>query len=235
MICVIPFFNGHSSAAHSAIKTRVSFLRSTIESHSKLFDQIYIGVCNYKDYDLISGLGYKVNCILIDSSPIFLPASFMREVKKLSFDFIYYSEADQKIFCSILPEMINVLNKHKDVFFIPRRFFKTLHGSILNDGPLRTTLQAHSKDPLDIEAFDQIFYIETDMFRGFGGSWLCSKSFFEKINFQFCDNMPIEHTSCFDLFLTKGSKALMSIDPFDFWVEHLSGNEIADKRNMFLI
>jgi hypothetical protein len=233
MICVVPYFGGDSTAAHSARKNRLGYLEETLKNHRKIFSQIVVTVCNDTDEKEANSVGGSV--LRVGGDPLFLPVDSMEAVAAMDFDTIYYTEADQKLYCDDVESILRVMVEDKNVFVIPRRMFASVMDPVLMPGhPKRLTLQAHSRDPVDCEMYNDKFYVETDEFRGFGGAWWCSRAFFEKIKFKRSRHMPIEHTSGFDLFAVEGSKPLMTIDSFEFWVDHLSARDMLQKREVLL-
>lgn len=232
MLCVVPYFGGDSTASHSAKKNRLGYLKDTLQNHRKVFDQIVVTVCNDSDENDVNCVGGLV--LRVEGDPLFLPVASMEAVGAMDFETIYYTEADQKLYCDDIESILLVI-KDRNVFVIPRRMFVSTMAPVLLPGkPERLTLQAHSRDPVDCEPYNNKFYVETDEFRGFGGAWWCSRRFFEKIKFIRSRHMPIEHTSCFDLFAVDGCKPLMTIDPFEFWVDHLSARDMLQKREVSL-
>lgn len=216
IITVIPYFGGASIDAdklhnrkRDSASVRFNHLKKVILNQSTFNTEIFVVVCSEQDMKSLSE--FSVKTILVQSEPKFLPATAMNEIKKIKFDAIYYTESDQILHSTSWDELLSLCDD--STFIIPRRFIQK-----------NSSLEAQNKEP-EGEMYKSKYLIDKNQFRIFGGAWLCSRVFFEKIEFLKHEYMPIEHTSCFDLFSVPNSKGIVTKNPFDFWVNHLSGRQ----------
>lgn len=223
IISIVPYFSGYDKSLAkrepATTENRLEQLQLTIKNLKRYIEDIYVFTCSEYDNKKIEQFNKNeyFETFNIDCNPIFLPYESATFAKKINFDIVYYTEADQILHSMIWDEIISTCNENN--FLIPKRFIQHNNNEIKKQNKLNLGKKYNSK-----------FLIEKDKFRAFGGAWLCSREFYEKIKFSRTQYMPIEHTSCFDLFSVQNSNALVAINSFDFWVDHLSNGSYYKKH-----
>jgi hypothetical protein len=235
-LCVIPFYGGSSDAVHASRVTNPIYYLKTLFSMKRYFDRIVSFVNNERDKKFLENLPGSSEVIQIECNPIHLPVSAMGHIQTHGDDFpfesIFYTEADQILYCTDLP---GVLDKCDDTtYVVPHRFVKLP----IADRPMFTTKKYDLESPIvmfDGRPFEirhyvgrdnpekERFYQVKNKWRAFGGTWIAKRNLFMKTKFKFVDYQPIEE-ACFSMF-TDDRKMYRTYDPYDLFVDHLSGFE----------
>lgn len=234
-IAVIPYFGGESSAVHASRAPNLVWYLKTHASMSQNFTRVLTFVQNAHDYNLVKLLPGSPEVIQIDCNPIHLPVAALESLQgDKSFDFIFYTEADQILYCADLLELAGDLDRGS--YLMPWRFtrihpyctFPTIkHGEVCPvvqfDGKLYEIRHYLKRKR------DQKYFVIDDILRAFSGCWLATRKCFKNIKFERKDELPIEW-ACLSLF--EGKKPLRTSAPFDMFCEHLSGFEqvLRDKK-----
>jgi len=221
--CLIPFFGGDSSAAHSKKEKRKEYLIKTIGSLKKDFNNILITVFNNYDKDLIKDA--HDNIFIIECNPVYLPSTSIRFVQKeFSFDSILVTEADHKFIINF--NLID--NNLKDNnYFSPHRLEKVYNKSKLVDNNIEVKGISYNlpNTPKELSnVIDENFYLPVNAYTAFGGSFYCSERVFKNVIFKDSIEYPVEHATGFDMYHS-GNKCYRTINVFDFCNIHLSGEE----------
>ncbi len=235
-LCAIPYYGGESTAVHASRATNPIYYLKTYFSMIRYFDRVITFVNNKRDRDFIAGMPGSPEVIQIECDPIYLPVSLMGHIQKnhekFDFEYMFYTEADQILYCSTIKDMAAKCSDTE--YVVPHRIVKLP----ISDRPFFTTRKVaypspiiiFNNQPYEIRLYvDRIntennrFYQVKNHRRAFGGSWLSNRNLFLKTAFKFVDYQPIEE-ACFSMF-TNERIMYRTHDPFDFFVDHLSGYE----------
>ena len=233
-LCVIPFYGGSSDAVHASRVTNPIYYLKTLFSMTRYFDRVITFVNNERDKNFLLNLPGKPEIIQIECNPIHLPVSALEYVQKSDFEFnyIFYTEADQILYCQ---DLLGIAEKcQDDSYVVPHRFVKLP----IDHRPIFTTTKYDTHSPIvmfDGRPFEIRHYVgrenaEKDRFyhvknkwRAFGGAWIANRHLFMKTKFKKVEYQPIEE-ACFSMF-TDERKMFRTFDPYDLFVDHLSGFE----------
>ena len=239
LVTIMPYYGGRFDG-HSDPGYRIDYLRSTVASLTGISNRIIVAVQNSADQDALSSLNIPAEILFIKiDNPLHLPAALCEFVQNAGYkeDFIYYTEADQPLFCEDPGSILGML-KNKDLYFAPHRLskvpeqltrFEFIIGSDLRKAYLKQIdgifYAIENKSDANRQDLDGKFYINKDIMDAYGGAFLCRYDFFKEIRFSYSEKYPTEHTAGFDLFNKEGACCLKTRDVLDFYVDHLSGIE----------
>ncbi len=237
ILALIPFFGGESSAAHSPRDSRLAYLRETVISIEAFAERIVVGVCTAQD---ANDVGDIASTVRLECNPIHLPAYFLARMQQASVEpFIFYSEADQRVYISRRSEIFGLLDR-STCYISPHRFYQlaavpeevlsyhTPGAPALDLVNNQRTPMFRSHQEIDPTGLPQVgcCYTPPTKELAFGGAWMCAREVFKQLVFQRAARLPIEHSSGFDLFNHPGMVALKTVNPFDLFVIHLSGRDM---------
>jgi hypothetical protein len=199
-IALIPYFGGTSSATHSRTDTRCGYLDQTIQSLDGF--GVIVGVCREEDH----------GDVLIESTPEWLPARFMRWAQlNLDADLVYVTEADQIL--TLDPALLTVPNERD--YLVPHR---------LNAGGQEIVVNGVEYGvPNGLPEGDGEFYHPSDNADCFGGAFLATWDLFRRVDFKLSKGSPVEHATGFDV--ANAGECLKTTVVERCWVEHLSSRE----------
>lgn len=240
-MALIPYFGGESTAVHAHRMTNIVYYMKTLQSMRKNFTRVVTFVQNDHDLKLLSLLPGTPEVIKIECEPIFLPIYALRHVqanrKDFRFKYIFYTEADHILYTNCLTDIAEQLDKA--TYIMPWRFTR-IHPFVTYP-----TVKVEETCPVtrfDGKTYEIRHYVKkkrdgrfvtiTNMARAFSGCWLAKRNLFMQSEFKKSDGLPIEH-ACFSLFDEK-RQALRTYDPYEFFVDHLSGFEqtLRDHKDM---
>ena len=222
-LCLIPFFGGDSSAAHSKKEKRAEYLIKTIDSIKNSFNRIIVTVYSDLDKELIKNI--HSNIVVLECNPVFLPSTSIRFVQKeFNFDSILVTEADHKFIINF--DLLD--NNLKDYnYFSPHRLEKIYNKIKLVDNNIEVKGISYNlpNTPKELSNFiDENFYLPVNAYTAFGGSFYCSERVFKGVTFKDSIEYPVEHATGFDMYHS-GNQCYRTINVFDFCNIHLSGEE----------
>jgi hypothetical protein len=247
LIFSIPYFGGVSRAAFSDQFRRKDYLCRTIYNIQLLSavlrreSRVHIHVATDEDFLLVSSLfGPWTSVTLHTVPPIFLATASLRHMQAQSYrtsDFIYHTEADQIIHHNVEGHLESL---DEFTYLAPHRFeeipsTKTrIHTGVEfleYDG--RRYIVCNRADQCDtIKTAEERYYLPKDRTLAFGGAFLSTFGCLRRANFQFSEELPVEHASGFDMFAANSCRK--TVDVLDFFVIHLSGFEFNMNRNPLL-
>jgi hypothetical protein len=233
---IIPFFAGESVGKHSSSSTTLVYFMKTYRSLEKYLEQIKIFVQNEPDYKLIKAINSEADVTLIDCKPVWLPIDCLIKLQgeKDLPNFIYYTEADQVLYIRDVQRLTEYANSSNyippyrlDRLMKPLRKFskqelENLHttgkGKIVefNDWPYVIRFYEDNKKQ------DKIVHHVERRNDAFSGAWFATREAFIKIAFRRMNYLPIEQ-ACLSVFSSLDNLRFNNI--FDFFIEHLSGQE----------
>ncbi|MBX7145609.1 MAG: hypothetical protein K1X79_14250 [Oligoflexia bacterium] len=227
VLSVVPYFGGSGPAAHSPRERRLGYLRQTIANIQQCFTgPTLISVCNDQDRASVEGLGAIVMAIP-EIDPALLPASTMTILQRdlPAFTHLYYCEGDQILSWRADLNFWSILNA--DTYLIPHRLEEPFGQVGRDKGPMlevggREFVVAN--DQTEKSSFLDDYYRCNSEHTAFGGAYLCSREFFQRVKYEFSSTFPVEHASGFDPFAC-ARNALKTSNFTDFFVEHLSARD----------
>jgi len=209
---------------------RPGYLVKTVDSIRPLAGHVFLGV-HARDSTVPEIAG--ATQVLFDCAPHFLPAALLRWAQRRLGQFpgnLYYTEADQVLHCT--PEVLSVVEG--DTYLVPHRLAQLGQcGEARGYGPVvdwkggRWELDNGAPEG---ESFyhPQSADFETNRCLQYGAAFLCTRELLARTTFtdSFPDR-PLEHASGFDI--SAAGHALKTSRWQEFFVEHLSGYEIAER------
>lgn len=211
---------------------KLDWLSDTIAS-MKLFSDVIVFVNNIKDFEDVKPI--HSNIIKLECKPLFLPntlCKYLQNNKLLeNYKYVFYNEADQIVKFTNLPFLLSNCNIHS--YIVPNRLeeFKSNFSKI----PSKYLPLYWFSNIIKIEGVsyimpnrifnystDDYFYINHHHVLAYGGAFLCSKQYFNDIDFKEPNNLHLENPSFCAYF---NGAALKTVMPEDFCVIHLSAEK----------
>tara|TARA_R110000824_G_scaffold80978_2_gene203430 strand:- start:1569 stop:2492 length:924 start_codon:yes stop_codon:yes gene_type:complete len=133
-LTITPYFGGISDAPRQTdLELVTKYFIDTYESLKNVSSEFIVSVCNDEDFQVIKNLGFDVEIIKFTNiDPKFLPSNTCRTIQKrvIKQDYVYYTEADQLLYCTDIDYIFNMIINNNTVFVTPQRFCQIPNGVI---------------------------------------------------------------------------------------------------------
>lgn len=241
VLAIVPHYGGAWADGRSR-PSRLGYLGRSVDSLEGFADRVVVGVQNERDADSVRREYPGLQVLEVDEpEPQFLPAQLCREVGSWDAEpVIYFTEADQ-VLCRGSRDLTSVVLDDERVYVAPHRLsrvperlrhFPAIIGTDMRVAPILWhggVCYAQENHYTEVMEHGPEFYSTVDLGAGYGGAFLCSAALFRRVTFTKTPALPTEHTAGFDLLSTPGVRAVKTRRIFDFYVEHLSGEQFYER------
>lgn len=240
---IIPYFDGNFPDGRERPR-RLEYLKRCVGGLTGFANEVVIGVQNDPDAVSVRRQHPEVTVHFVqEPEPLFLPAQLCRDLASQPWpeELVYYTESDQILHVGDI-DLGRIVLEDAGVYVAPQRLTRVperlahlpaligsdMHmASIVRHRGIDYGLENFGTD--DASDYGDGLYATTDRRAAYGAAFLGSAALFRKVKFSKAPSLPTEHTGGFDLLATEGVRALKTRDVFEFYVEHLSGEDFYER------